>query len=75
MTAASPSTSTLPPPSSRRVGARSKHHDGWCNWPSATAYNWNSVDVGPKRDLVGEVADATRAAGMVFGVYHSLYEW
>eukprot|EP00158_Paraphelidium_tribonemae_P000078 Partr_v1_DN15551_c0_g1_i1_m44702 putative fucosidase, alpha-L len=52
-----------------------KHHDGWCNWPSATAYNWNSMDLGPQRDLVGEVADATRAAGMVFGVYHSLFEW
>ena len=33
------------------------------------------MDVGPKRDLVGAVAEAVRAKGLKFGVYHSLYEW
>ena len=32
-----------------------KHHDGFCLWPSEYAWNWNSVDIGPHRDLVGEV--------------------
>jgi alpha-L-fucosidase len=25
----------------------SKHHEGFCPWPSADSWNWNSVDVGP----------------------------
>ena len=53
----------------------SKHHEGFCNWPSATAFNWNSFDVGPHRDIVGELANATREAGLHFGLYHSLFEW
>jgi len=32
----------------------SKHHEGFTNWPSPHSYSWNSMDVGPKRDLVGE---------------------
>ena len=31
----------------------SKHHEGYCNWPSKHSWNWNSMDVGPKRDLLG----------------------
>ena len=31
----------------------SKHHDGYSMWPSAHSFNWNSMDVGPKRDLLG----------------------
>jgi alpha-L-fucosidase len=33
----------------------SKHHEGFTNWPSKVSWNWNSMDVGPKRDLVGEL--------------------
>jgi alpha-L-fucosidase len=49
-------------------------------WPSAEASRtwgrpWNAVEIGPKRDLMGELADATRAAGLKFGFYYSLYEW
>ena len=35
----------------------SKHHEGWTNWRSNVSWNWNSVDNGPHRDLVGEKAD------------------
>ncbi|CAH3121428.1 unnamed protein product [Porites lobata] len=31
----------------------SKHHEGWTNWRSNVTWNWNSVDNGPHRDLVG----------------------
>jgi alpha-L-fucosidase len=31
----------------------SKHHEGYCNWPSKNSWNWNSMDFGPKRDLLG----------------------
>lgn len=59
----------------RYVVPTSKHHEGFTNWPSATSFNWNSVDVGPHRDLIGELGAAVKAAGLVYGVYHSLFEW
>ena len=31
----------------------SKHHEGFCMWPSVNSWNWNSMDVGPHRDIVG----------------------
>jgi alpha-L-fucosidase len=68
-----------------RSGARyivptSKHHEGFCLWPSAEASKtwgrpWNAVEIGPKRDLMGELAEATRGRGLKFGFYYSLYEW
>ncbi|XP_052223787.1 alpha-L-fucosidase-like isoform X2 [Dreissena polymorpha] len=54
----------------------SKHHEGFTNWPSKYSFSWNSMDVGPKRDLVGELAAAIRnRTDIHFGVYHSLFEW
>ena len=59
----------------------SKHHDGFCLWPSAEADRdwgrpWNAAAVGPKRDLLGELTDAVRKKeGMKIGFYYSLYEW
>ncbi len=53
----------------------SKHHDGFCLWPSRESWNWNSADVGPHRDLLGDLTNAVRARGMKMGIYYSLYEW
>jgi alpha-L-fucosidase len=58
----------------------SKHHEGFALWPSADASRtwgrpWNAVEIGPKRDVLGELATATRARGLKFGFYYSLYEW
>jgi alpha-L-fucosidase len=68
-----------------RSGARyvvltSKHHEGFCLWPSSEASRtwgrpWNSVEVGPKRDLLGDLTTAVRARGLKMGFYYSLYEW
>ena len=38
----------------RYVVLTSKHHEGWTNWRSNVSWNWNSVDNGPHRDLVGK---------------------
>jgi len=53
----------------------SKHHDGYALWPSAYSPGWNSVDVGPERNLVGELTYAVRKAGLRMGLYYSLAEW
>ncbi len=58
----------------------SKHHDGFCLWPSADANRtwgqpWNSVDAGPRRDLLGDLTRAVRRQGVKMGFYYSLYEW
>lgn len=58
----------------------SKHHDGFCLWPSAEADRswgrpWNSVSTGPQRNLLKELTDAVRGAGLKMGYYYSLYEW
>lgn len=58
----------------------SKHHDGFCLWPSQDAnrtwgFPWNSVDVGPKRDILKELEVAVKNSGVKFGTYFSHYEW
>jgi len=63
-----------------RSGARyvvltAKHHEGFCLWPCPASWNWNSVDVGPHRDLAGELSKAVIARGLKMGFYYSLYEW
>lgn len=53
----------------------SKHHDGFCLWPSAESYKWNSMDVGPHRDIAGDLSHAVKAKGLKMGFYYSLLEW
>lgn len=58
----------------------SKHHDGFTLWPSKEAdrtwgFKWNAVDVGPKRDLLGDLFKAVRKTTVRAGMYFSLYEW
>jgi alpha-L-fucosidase len=66
----------------RKSGARyvvltSKHHDGYCLWPTDSPYKkqWNAMEVGPKRDIVGDLTEAVRAAGLRMGIYYSMIEW
>lgn len=53
----------------------SKHHEGYTLWPSQNSWNWNSVDIGPKRDICGDLSTAVKEAGLHMGFYYSLYEW
>ena len=64
----------------RYVAATTKHHEGFTLWKSEEANRtwgrpWNSVDIGPKRDLVLDLAEAGRRRGLHMGIYYSLYEW
>lgn len=53
----------------------SKHHEGFTLWPSAQSWNWNSVDIGPHRDLCGDLTASVKNKGLHMGFYYSLYEW
>ncbi|WP_417940842.1 alpha-L-fucosidase [Flavobacterium sp. RS13.1] len=51
------------------------HHDNYDLWNSKYQ-PWNSVNIGPKRDLIGEWAKACKANGMHYGVtFHHEYTW
>ena len=54
-----------------------KHHDGYTNFDSSYTYGWNSMDVGPKRNVIKELKDAFTAKdpNFHFGIYYSLFEW
>jgi alpha-L-fucosidase len=57
-----------------------KHHDGFCLWPSAEASRswgrpWNAAEIGPKRELVGDLTAAVRQQGLKMGLYYSFFEW
>jgi len=59
----------------RYVVLTSKHHEGFALWPSVHSWNWNAMDVGPHRDLAGDLSDAVKKEGLHMGFYYSLYEW
>ena len=59
----------------RYVVLTSKHHEGFCLWPSRESWNWNAMDLMPHRDLCGELTAAVKSRGLRMGFYYSLYEW
>jgi alpha-L-fucosidase len=59
----------------QEAGARyvvfvTKHHDGYCLWPTSMPNPWRP-GWNTARDFVGELAKAVRARGMRFGLYYS----
>jgi len=64
----------------KRVGAKyffamANHHDNLDMWDSKYQ-PWNSVKVGPKKDLIGGWAKAAKAQGLPFGVsVHAAHAW
>lgn len=52
-----------------------KHHDGFCLFPSRYT-EFNSVNMGPKRNITGELTGAVRGEGIRMGLYYSgLIDW
>ena len=64
----------------KRAGARfvvpvAEHHDGFAMYDSDLS-RWTANKMGPRRDIIGELADATRKEGMIFGVSsHRIEHW
>ncbi len=52
----------------------SKHHDGFCLWPSKYT-DRNAMKMGPHKDLLGQFVEAGRKENLKVGFYYSLYEW
>ncbi len=55
--------------------AMANHHDNFDNYDSKYQ-PWNSVNMGPRRDIIGEWAKAAHNAGLPFGVsIHAAHAW
>jgi alpha-L-fucosidase len=53
----------------------SKHHDGFALWDSKVS-NYDIMDFSPfKRDILMELTDACKAAGIKMCFYHSIMDW
>ncbi|XP_050413526.2 alpha-L-fucosidase [Patella vulgata] len=61
---------------SRYIVITSKHHDGYSMWPSKYSVGWNSMALGPRRDIIGELGTAIKnKTSLHYGIYYSLSEW
>lgn len=64
----------------KKAGARyvvpvAEHHDGFAMYKTALS-KWNAVEMGPHRDVVGELAAEVKKQGMVFGLSsHRIEHW
>jgi len=65
----------------RDSGARyvvpvAEHHDGFAMYDSRLS-DWTAVKMGPRRDLLGELREAVRAAGLHFGLsfHRAEHDW
>lgn len=64
----------------KKAGAKyvvpvAEHHDGFAMYKSNFT-RWNSVDMGPKLDILGEMSKATKDAGLYLGASsHFAFNW
>lgn len=52
----------------------SKHHDGFCLWPTKTS-NYNIMSSPYKKDIVGELAKACKKHDIAFCLYFTILDW
>ena len=65
----------------KAAGARyvipvAEHHDGFAMYDSALS-DWSAAKMGPRRDVIGELAEAVRAEGLHFGTsfHRAEHDW
>lgn len=57
------------------IAITTKHHDGFCLWPTKQNTDWN-ISVTPfKRDPLKELSEACARHNVRFGIYHSVLDW
>ena len=57
------------------AGSVADHHDGFAMWDS-TLTQWDAADMGPQRDILGELEKAIRERGMRFVTsFHHAFNW
>ena len=65
----------VPKAGARFVVPVAEHHDGFPMYDCALT-DWTAAKMGPRRDLVGDLAKAVRQQGLVFGVSsHRAEHW
>jgi alpha-L-fucosidase len=59
----------------RFVGLTAEHADGFAMWDSELT-EWDAVDMGPKRDIIGLMENAAKKRGMKFvATFHHDWNW
>lgn len=64
----------------KKAGAKyvvpvAEHHDGFAMYKTALS-KWNAYDMGPKRDVIDELAAEVRKQGLIFGLSsHRIEHW
>ena len=64
----------------KKAGAKyvvpvAEHHDGFAMYKTALS-KWNAAEMGPKRDIIGELSEAANKQGLIFGVSsHRIEHW
>ena len=59
----------------RFAGPVAEHHDGFAMWDTRYS-DWNAAKMGPKRDIVGELANAIKAKDMKYvTAFHHAASW
>lgn len=57
------------------IAITTKHHDGFCMWPTKQNRDWN-ISVTPfPRDPLKELSEACNRHNVRFGIYHSVMDW
>ena len=64
----------------RNAGAKyvtvtTRHHDGFSLWPTKVDDGFNIMNTPFKRDIIGELTEACREAGLQINFYYSLMDW
>ena len=64
----------------KKAGAKyvvpvAEHHDGFAMY-NCSHTKWDAVEMGPRRDIIGDLAGAVRKQGLKFGAsYHRAHNW